>query len=398
MRILVALTYYRPHISGLTLYVERLATLLAQRGHAVTVLASRHEPELPREEVVDGVRIRRVPVTMRIGKGVVMPTLGREARRELRLHDVLSLHLPQLDASGLALNARLLRRPIVITYHCDLLLPAGALHRVAETAVRVSNHAAARLASSVVAYTDDYADHSPLLRAVRSKVVVIPPPVVMTPPTPSAVAEFRRAVAVDAGPTIGIATRLATEKGVDVLVEAARILSRRFPGLTVLFAGQHDDVPGEQNYRRRIDAAVASLGRQWRFLGPLDPVREMPAFFGAIDCLTVPSVNSTESFGLVQVEAMLCGTPVVATDLPGVRQPVRLTGMGEIVATADANALAAGLARVLDRRDGYVRPRDEITRLFDPARTAEAYEALFADVVEGAARGVSVAAAGGDAE
>jgi hypothetical protein len=72
--------------------------------------------------------------------------------------------------------------------------------------------------------------------------------------------------------------------------------------------------------------------------------------------------------------------------------------MGEIVATADANALAAGLARVLDRRDGYVRPRDEITRLFDPARTAEAYEALFADVVEGAARGVSVAAAGGDAE
>jgi glycosyltransferase involved in cell wall biosynthesis len=380
VRILLALTYYRPHISGLTLYVERLATLLAQRGHTVTVLASQHEAGLARDEVVDDVRIRRVPVAIRIGKGVVMPTLGHEARRELRSNDVLSLHLPQLDASGLALNARLLRRPTVITYHCDLLLPAGAIHRVAETAVHASNRAAARLAANVVAYTDDYADHSPLLRAVRQKVVVIPPPVVMSPPTQSAVAEFRRRVGIGEGPAIGIATRLAAEKGVDVLVDAARILSRRFPRLTVLFAGQHEHVPGEQRYRRRIDAAVATLGPHWRFLGPLDPVRELPAFFGAIDCLTVPSVNSTESFGLVQVEAMLCGTPVVASDLPGVRQPVRLTGMGEIVATADAGALAEGIARVLERPGAYVRARAQVASLFDPARTADAYDALFAGV------------------
>ena len=365
----------------------------------MTVLASRHEPELPREEVVDGVRIRRVPVTMRIGKGVVMPTLGREARRELRLHDVLSLHLPQLDASGLALNARLLRRPTVITYHCDLLLPTGALHRVAETAVHVSNHAAARLASSVVAYTDDYADHSPLLRAVRSKVVVIP----AARPHDAADAVRRRGV-----PATGRHRQRPDDR--DRRATRSR-KGRRRPGRSR--SNRLSPVPGADRAVRRSSTTTFRASRatdagstrpslhsggSWRFLGPLDPVREMPAFFGAIDCLTVPSVNSTESFGLVQVEAMLCGTPVVATDLPGVRQPVRLTGMGEIVATADANALAAGIARVLESRDAYVRPRDEIARLFDPARTAEAYEALFAGVVDGAARGVSVAAAGGDAE
>ena len=62
MRILTVLTYYRPHTSGLTIYAERLAKALVQRGHEVTVLTSQFEKDLPLEEVQDGVRIRRVPV------------------------------------------------------------------------------------------------------------------------------------------------------------------------------------------------------------------------------------------------------------------------------------------------------------------------------------------------
>jgi glycosyltransferase involved in cell wall biosynthesis len=103
----------------------------------------------------------------------------------------------------------------------------------------------------------------------------------------------------------------------------------------------------------------------------------MPAFFGAIDCLVVPSVNSTESFGLVQGEAMLCGTPVVASDLPGVRQPVRTTGMGEIVPVGDAAALASAVLRVLDDPARYAKDPEDVGPLFDPARTADGYEALF---------------------
>jgi glycosyltransferase involved in cell wall biosynthesis len=103
----------------------------------------------------------------------------------------------------------------------------------------------------------------------------------------------------------------------------------------------------------------------------------MPPFLAAVDCLVVPSVNSTESFGLVQVEAMLCGTPVVASDLPGVRQPVLRTGMGELVPPADAGALTEALVRVLAEPGRYVRPRAEIAGRFDPERTIDAYEALF---------------------
>jgi glycosyltransferase involved in cell wall biosynthesis len=93
------------------------------------------------------------------------------------------------------------------------------------------------------------------------------------------------------------------------------------------------------------------------------------------------SVNATESFGLVQVEAMLCGTPVVATNLPGVRQPVTVTGMGEIVAIADSDSLAEGIGKVLANPARYVRTRAEIERIFDLDVTVASYERLFGGLV-----------------
>ena len=71
MRILHVLTYYRPHVSGLTIYVERLARGLAAAGQQVTVLTSQYDRALPRRELRDGVNVVRVPVLARISKGVL---------------------------------------------------------------------------------------------------------------------------------------------------------------------------------------------------------------------------------------------------------------------------------------------------------------------------------------
>jgi glycosyltransferase involved in cell wall biosynthesis len=386
VNVLLVLTYYYPHVSGLTIYVQRLATALARRGHRVTVLTSRYDPALPAEEVIDGVNVVRAPVLFRVSKGVIMPTFPLLAWRLVRQHDVVSVHLPQFEASLLGLLGRLAGRPVVLTYHCDLQLPSGWFNRIVDRVVFVSNYLAGHLAQAAVAYTQDFAKHSHFLSRFLDKVQVVPPPVIMPAPDPAVVEAFRLHHDLESRPVVGMAARLATEKGVEVLIESASYLLAIFPRLKVLFAGQHEDVMGEEAYYRRLMPLIEQLGSEhWEFLGVLTQ-EQMPAFFAACDVLVVPSLNSTESFGLVQVEAMLCGTPSIASDLPGVRQPPRMTGMGEVVPVGDSEALAKSIIRVIQRPDDYTRPRRFIEDTFSVERTVSSYEALFEDLVAGETR------------
>jgi glycosyltransferase involved in cell wall biosynthesis len=386
VNILLVLTYYHPHVSGLTIYVKRLATALARQGHHVTVLTSRYDPALPTEEVVDGVRVVRAPVLLRISKGVIMPAFPLLAWRLIRRHDVVSVHLPQFEASLLALLARLAGKPVVLTYHCDLQLPRGWFNRIVDRVVFISNYLAGQMAQAAVAYTRDFAEHSTFLSRFLDKVRVIPPPVIMPAPDPAEVEDFRAAHDLAGRPVVGMAARLATEKGVEVLIGAMPHLLEAFPRLKVLFAGQYQDVMGEEAYGHRLMPMIERLGPEhWEFLGILSQA-EMPAFFAACDVLVVPSLNSTESFGLVQVEAMLCGTPSIASNLPGVRQPPRMTGMGEVTPIGDSGALGEAIARVLGNPGDYARPRRLVEETFSLERTVSGYEELFQALVAGEAR------------
>jgi glycosyltransferase involved in cell wall biosynthesis len=382
MKVLIVLTYYRPHTSGLTIYAERLARGLAARGHQVTVLTSRFDRSCPIEAMEDGVRIVRAPVLFRVSKGVIMPAFGWLATRLVREHDVISLHLPQFDAAGVAARGRLMGKPSVLTYHCDLKLPPGPFNLAVNQVVHVMNRLAGLLADRVVAYTQDFADHSPFLRTFRRKIAVIPPPVELPEVGPGLAADFARAHNLDGSkPVIGMAARLAAEKGVEVLLDALPRVLEVYPGARVLFAGQYRDVMGEEAYIQRLEPLFRQHKERWKFLGVLNP-RQMAAFYPNLDVVVVPSLNSTESFGLVQVEAMLCGTPSIASDLPGVRQPVLQTGMGEVVPIGDSEALAEAILRIVNMNNKYIRPQEEIAARFSTGRTTVEYEALFEHLLQ----------------
>jgi len=379
MKILTVLTYYRPHTSGLTIYAERLVRAFVKRGHEVTVMTTQFEKSLPREETMDGVRVIRVPVAFRLSKGVIAPTFGLVATKLVWQHDVVQMHLPQFDAPGVALRGRLFGKPAVLTYHCDLLLPSGLFNRFVNLVVDFQNNMAGILADHIVTYTRDYADHSAYLSRYASKLTPILPPVELPDPAPGAVQAFADENFVkDRHPVIGMAARFASEKGVEVLLDAMPAVLAKYPNAQVLFAGQYKDVMGEQAYAARLMPRIHKYEADghWKFLGILNP-QQMAAFYPNLDVITVPSLNSTEAFGLVQIEAMMNGVPSVPSALPGVRQPVLMHSMGCVAKIGDPASLAAAILEVLDEADRFKGDPAAIARQYDPDNVAAEYEKLF---------------------
>jgi glycosyltransferase involved in cell wall biosynthesis len=377
MKILEVLTYYRPWTSGLTIYVEWLSKALVQHGHEVTVLTSQYSPDLPRYDVVDGVKIVRIPVAMRISKGVIMPGFGPMAWKLARRADAIHLHLPQFDAPGVALRGRLLGKPVVLTYHCDLKLPKGIFNRMVDRVVLLMNRLAGGLADAVATYTRDYATHSPFLaRYLNTKLHVIPPPVELVSCTDAEANDFRVKHQLNGRKVIGISARLAAEKGIEILLRALPLVLEAHPTAQVLHAGMFQNVIGEAEYADRLRPLFEKYKAHYMLLGNLEGV-EYAAFHRNLDCLVMCSLNSTESFGLVQIEAMSRGVPVAACDLPGVRQPVTMTGMGEITPVGDHHSLAKAIIRILDHKDSYLRSVDTIADSFSPEATAQGYIELF---------------------
>ncbi|MCB9112197.1 MAG: glycosyltransferase family 4 protein [Anaerolineales bacterium] len=380
MKILTVLTYYRPHTSGLTIYAERLARAFVKRGHEVTVMTTQYDPSLPGEEIMDGVKVIRVPVAARVSKGVLAPTFGLVATKLVWQHDVVQLHLPQFDAPGVALRARLFGKPAILTYHCDVQLPQGLFNRLVNLVVDFQNNMAGILSNHIVTYTQDYADHSPFLSHYASKLTPILPPVQLPDATPEAVSAFAEThLTKQRNPVIGMAARFASEKGVEVLLDALPVILKKYPKAQVLFAGTYQNVMGEQAYSDRLMPRIHEyeINGNWKFLGNLDPV-QMAAFYPNLDVITVPSLNSTEAFGLVQIEAMMNGVPSVPSALPGVRQPVKMHNTGVVSEIGNSQSLANAILEVLDNKEKYSGDIPALKNAYDPDSIAQEYEKLFA--------------------
>ena len=382
MKILLSLSYYRPYTSGLTIYVERLARSLSTLGCEVCILTMKHEESLAPEEIINGIRVVRANPLLKISKGIISPHFFTLGNRLLKKYEILHVHLPQFEAGLLTLQARLKSVPVVISYHCDLNLPPSLFYRIVNSGIHIMNHCAGILASSVVTYTEDYGSHSPFLRAYKKKLAVIAPPVELPEVTEAHIAEFRKKIISGAdGPILGMATRLATEKGVEILLQALPRILERFPNAKVAFAGQYQGVLGEEKYAKKLLPQIETYERSnnWQFLGNLSPM-QMACFYPCLDILVVPSLNATESFGLVQVEAMFNKVPAVASNLPGVRQPVTMTGMGAISEIGDVEDFTKKVTTVLENRREYQTAKDGILEMFAPTKNAEQYIELYRNI------------------
>lgn len=377
MKILSIITFYYPHWTGLTAHAVLAAEGLAARGHQVTVLTARHDPALPRDEVINGVRVIRLQPMARLSRGMLMPAFPLAAARLIAQHDVVQIHSPIFEAGLVALLCRALGRPLVMTHHGDLVMPAGAFNAFVWLGMTAQMILAGKLASAVTAYSRDYADHSKFLQNFANKLAHIYPPTKIPAPDPAGVQAWRAELGLTGRRLIGFAGRWVEEKGFDYLLQALPLVRARLPDAHLVYAGERHVV--YERFYEKCQPWIEPQAGHLTCLGLLRDPQKLANFYAMCDVFALPS--RTDCLALVQIEALLCGTPVVASDIPGARVVVRETGLGRLTPPHDPAALAQALIAVLRDRAQYQPTPEKVRAVFDNERTFAQYEGLMERLV-----------------
>jgi len=374
LKILISLLYYYPHLTGLTYHVQLIAEELVRRGHEVTVLTARYTNELPRDTVMhNGVRVIRLWAPIRISRGMIMPAYPWAMYLLMRQHDIVSIHTPMLETALVSFLAKLAGVKVVPTHHGDLVLPDTPMNNFITKTMFTFYRFMANRAPRIIGYSADYADNSYYLQPFREKVTPLYPPIFIPEPKPENVVQLREEWQNGDGPIIGYSGRFVQEKRPELLIQALEVINQKYPNAKVVFAGEYD-IKYEDTWERQ-QHIVQKYKSQLIFLGLLRDKQDLADFYAACDVVVLPS--DTECFALVQVEAMLCGTPMIMTDIPGGRVPVTVTGMGKLAKQGSWESIGEATVEVLDNLDKYVKSREEIEQIFSFQRTVDGYEAIF---------------------
>lgn len=379
MKILFFLTYYTPHISGPVKYIERLAEKLAKQGNIVSILTSKHLSNLPMFEKKNAVSIFRVPVLMKVGKGVIMPQLIFKAPICIGRSDIVVVNLPQLEAGLIALWCKIFNKPLVVIHHTDLSGWSGWWHKLSESITNLSGKLACSIAAIIIPYTNDYAKNSDFLRPYLQKVSPLFPLVNRSLPSKHFAQKLiSRFPKNDKTKYIGYSGRIAKQKNLGDAIAALDTLNKNTHNYQwkLLLAGPL--AIGETYGQNLIDSIKNRQDVSW--LKTLSS-QQLSAFYQHLDVLVLPSNDRLESLGLVQIEAMLNGCPVVATDLPGARIPIGLTGMGKLAPPNQPQILADTIASVVT--DPQFRSPNKISKVktvFSPQKTISKFSDLLEQI------------------
>ena len=383
MRILHLGKFYPPFAGGIERFTADLLGGLSRQGieQAALVHASPRQPRTAREWIEYGnVRLRETPCSGRLLFVPISPRWPADCRRLLQdfQPDLLHIHAPNPSAFWLLGMASARKLPWVVQWHADV--PDDALHRgvrLAYPAYRQLESRQLRRAARIVPSTRSYLDASRALRPYLPRCEVIPLAIDSDEPVHTEAGEERLSWPGNGLKLLAVG-RLSYYKGFHGLLDAIAAT----PNVSLLLIGD-----GERRAELRQRIAQLRIGDRVRLAGQVSDA-QLHAAYRDCDAFCLPSLDRSEAFGLVLLEAMRAGKPVIVSAVPG-------SGMGEVVVNGktglhappgDTQALAAAIGTLAGdealRRQLGAHGRRRWEDDFCLERVSEQWERLYRRVLD----------------
>jgi glycosyltransferase involved in cell wall biosynthesis len=330
--------HFYPVQGGGEVTIMNISRRLIQNGHKVTVVTS-NVPNRPEREIIEGIEVLRAKPLFNIFKVPIMPKFKRLLGSVKP--DIINAYGTIPGVSDVAiLHAKGSNIPCVLSYQFDgnAESPLGTL--AAHFYNRFINRRVVKKADKLIATSRSYAETSPVLKDFMAKTEILPTDGIDINELAPQVGEasLREAWDLPSSNLILWVGRFVKYKGLEYVIRAMKYVQ---DGTLVIAGG------GKLEKQLKKLVHEDGLDEKVKFLG-LVPYENMPKLFRASTIYVLSSITRGENFGRTALEAMACGIPVIASDLPGVRELVT-DDCGIKVKPKDVNGLAESINLLLSR-------------------------------------------------
>ncbi len=343
MKILQLGKYYYPHMGGIETHLYLLSTGLSEAGNDVTVVVSNDGMSFVKDKI-SGIEVYRYPKLFEILNAPISPFQLAFSSKKF---DIVHVHLPNPIAS---LHALMTNGNLIVTYHSDII-KFGVLGKLLNSIyTNLILHPLLKKAKKVLVTSPNYLFGSGILEKYRDKVVVVPYSIDLGLFKPN---KNNRKILNSLNKkyknkkVILFVGRLIPYKGLEYLIHAIPSVLNKFNDVKLLIVG---DGPLKQE----LVALVDELGISdfVDFVGDIHN-ENLPPYYCLCDIFVLPSTYKAEAFGIVQLEAMACGKPIVSTNVQGsgITFVNKENETGLIVEPGNSNELAGAIIKLLKSKN-----------------------------------------------
>ena len=334
MKILQIPVRFYPSVGGVENYVYYLSKNLVKLKQDVLVLCA-NEPKTKKEEIVDGIKVKRLNYLGKIANTNITLKLPIEIVKED--FDIIHTHLPTpWSADWSAIVSKIKNKPLILTYHNDII-GNGFANYIAKLYNATMLKLLLSKANVIFITHTGYYNYSPFLKPYKDKIDVIPIGVDIERFKPSKTEKGENLLFF-----LSVLDKFHRYKGLDYLLKALTIVKEEIQDVKLIVGGD-----GELSYYYRGMADSMDLKANVDFIGFVS-TEQIVDCYNNCNAFVLPSISAQqEGFGIVLLEAMACGKPVVATDIAGLAKETKERNAGKIVIPKDVKELANAIINVL---------------------------------------------------